>query len=266
MTTRPTSPLRQALALLTARLVLQQIGLALLVLALFAVWLRIPDASAVDVIGSVLLAVIVLAVAGAGQASLFLRLCPQPRSMRGLVRGALAILLAVALWFAWDILLIRIEAHNQLRAGYLNSRFPHSMRNLFSYGHLLLWLTWIGTALRWIGGGVLGIAAFAALTAPHPARSAWAALRSGTYWIALLAGGTLANVLTNRLLHWTPGHGLHREMLGLAIRLVLVALLNGTVVSLLLTILAARICGIDSRYAIPGGTPDVSQPRTAANP
>jgi hypothetical protein len=44
MTARPPSVLRGALSLLSVRLVLQQIGLALLVFLLYVLWLHVPDA------------------------------------------------------------------------------------------------------------------------------------------------------------------------------------------------------------------------------
>ena len=61
-TARSPSVLRPALTLFSIRLVLEQIGLALLVFLLYVVWLRMPDASVLDVIGSAVLALVVLAV------------------------------------------------------------------------------------------------------------------------------------------------------------------------------------------------------------
>ena len=51
----------------------EQIGLALLVFLLYVLWLRMPDASVLDVVGSVVLALIILAVAGAGESAIMLR-------------------------------------------------------------------------------------------------------------------------------------------------------------------------------------------------
>ena len=103
--TRSPSVLRNAFSLLSIRLVLQQIGLAILVFALYALWLRIPDASAINVIGTVLLALIVLAVAGGGESALILRLADRPRTPARPLRGTLFLLAGVALWFAWSTLL-----------------------------------------------------------------------------------------------------------------------------------------------------------------
>ena len=148
-----TSIMRPAIAVLSVRLVLQQIGLALLVFALSVIWLRVPDASAIDVAASVLLAFIVLTLAGVGESTLILRLADQQRTPARLVRGTALLLLGGALWIACSALLNHLQADDSLRAGYLNSRFPHSLRNIFSYDHILLWLGWLWSLLRsfWIG-------------------------------------------------------------------------------------------------------------------
>ena len=266
MTTRLRSVLRRALDLLTIRLVLEQIGLAMLVSALFAAWLRVPDASALDLVGSVLLALVMLGVAGAGESYLMLGMCGFPRSALRLLRGALIAVVAGAVSLGCNMLLVRLEARNGLRAGYLNSRFPHSMRGLFSYGRILLWLGWTGAALRAIGAGLVAVFAFAAVTSFEPIRSVRRELRCGTYWVVLLLGSILGGALTGTLLQWTPGHGVGTEMLSLALRLVVVLLVDGALASLLLTILAVCVRETDLVYAASGGTPDDSQPRTAESP
>ena len=269
--TRAPGLLRRAFSVLSLRLVLEQISLALVVFALFALWLRIPDASAMDVLGSVLLGLIVLAAAGMGEASLMLRLCGGLPVTRGrfqvrVIRGAVILLGAGALAAAWWVLVAHVEVKNGLRAGYLNSRFPHSLRNVFSYGHIQRWLGWMGAALRWLGAGVLTLLAFALVTSSRPARSAKRGLGSGAYWVTLLVGAAVVSPATNSLLHWTPLHGLRLEMLSLVARLGLALLLNGIFVSLLLTILAACVRDTDPTYAASDGTPDESQPLTAERP
>ena len=122
-----------ARALMSVRLVLQQIGLALLVFLLYVLWLRMPDASVLDVIGSALLALIVLAVAGAGESALILRLA-------GTVRDAAEDSCAerCCCWQAlrcglrWSAA-ARPSARQRLSCarGYLNSRFPHRLRYFF---------------------------------------------------------------------------------------------------------------------------------------
>jgi hypothetical protein len=264
--TRSPSVLRSALALMSVRLVLQQIGLALLVFALTAIWLRIPDASLVDVIGSALLALIVLAIAGAGESAIILRLSGHARTPARLLRGALLLLAGAVLWVAWSMQFDHIHSDDYLRAGYLNSRFPHSLRNFFSFQHILLWLGWMWTALQWIGAGVIALLVFTATASIGPLHAMMRALRSFTYWIVVVLGAMSATVLTSSLMHWTPGHGLRIEALGLALRLSLALLVDGIVVGLVLAILAVCVRRTDALYIAPTGTPDESQPRTTDNP
>ena len=250
------------------RLVLEQTGLGLLVFLLCMLWLRVPDASALDVIGSVCLALMVVWVAGAGESAIVLRLVERERTPGRLVHGTLLLLLGVALWFAWDALLDHVRGiySDSLVAGYWNSRFPHQLRNVFSYNHIMRWLEWLWAALEWIGTGVIAAFVFAGIASATPMRAVVRALRSVGYWcvVVLLAVGVTG--ATGALLNWTPGHGLRVEMLSLALRLIAVVLLDGVVVSLLLAMLAWCVRRVDALHATPAGTPDESQPRTAENP
>lgn len=264
--TRPPSVLRNALSLLTARLVLEQIGLALLVFLLYVLWLRMPDASVLEVIGSMFLALITLAITGAGESAIVLHLAGRTRTPGRLLRGALLLLAGVAIWFAWSALLDHLQGDDSLRAGYWNSRFPHQLRNLFSYEHILLWLGWAWMMLAWIGAGVIALLVFAATASAEPLRTIAVAARSVTYWAAVVLGAAAATVGTSALLEWTPGHGLRVELMSLILRLSLATFIDAILVCLLLATLAACVQRADTLYATPGGTPEESQPRTADNP
>jgi hypothetical protein len=264
--TRSPSVLRSALNLLSTRLVLKQIGLALLVFALCTLWLRMPDASAIDLIGSAWLALIVLAVAGGGESALILRLADRPRTPVRLLRGTLFLLAGVALWFAWSTLLDHLHGDDYLRAGYLNSRFPHSLRNFFSFAHIVLWLGRMWTTLEWIGAGVIAFFVYTATASVRPHRAMLRVLHCLTYWIALVLGMIGATVLTGSLVEWTPGHGLRVEAMSMVLRLSLVVLVDAVVVCLLLALLAACVRQTDALYSTPTGTPDESQPRTVDKP
>jgi hypothetical protein len=266
MTARTPSVLRGALSLFSVRLVLQQIGLALLVFLLYALWLHVPDASVLDVAGSIVLALVTLAVAGAGESTLILRLAGVARTPRRLLRGAFLLLVGAAVWLAWVALLDHFQAKDFVLAGYLNSRFPHSLRNFFSFRHLLLWLAWFWTALEWIGTTKIAILAVAATASLRPLRAVLYALRSGTCWVAIFLGLYAATAITDLLMQWTPGHGLRIEMLSLVLRLGLAALADATIACFLLAILVAWVRHANAFYAAPGGTPVDSQPRTAGNP
>jgi hypothetical protein len=264
--TRSTSVLRDALGLINLRLVTRQIGLALLVFALSIVWLRMPDASGLEVAGSVVLALIILAVAGLGESALILHLSGRALTPGRLLRGAALLLAGVLLWLALGALLDRMHGDDYARAGYLNSRLPHTMRYFFTYARIALWLGWIGTALDWIGAGILALFVVCATASARPIHAIARALRSITYWTALIAGVTAATVITSSLIQWTPGHGLRIEMLSLILRLGTTILIDAAIACLLLAILAAVVRHSDAPYPTPAGTPDPSQPRTAESP
>lgn len=274
--TRSPSIVRPALALFSFRLVLHQIALVLLVFALSVIWLRIPDASAIDVAASVFLAFLVLGIAGAGESALILRLANRRRTLTTLVRGTVFLLLGVALWIACSTALDHLQTNDSLRAGYLNSQFPHSLRNVFSYEHILLWLGWIWTLHQAICIGLITLFPVTATASSQPLRAIKRALHSLAYWIVTLVGVSCAVALTTALIRWTPGHGLRIETLSLALRLGLALLADGVVVCLLLAILVACVGQENAQEILPGdasnavhspwGTPEESQPRTVDNP
>jgi hypothetical protein len=234
--------LRKAVRRMSVRVVVEQAGLALVVFLLGALWLHMPDASALDVIGSSLLGLIVVAVAGGGETAIVLRLTGRERTRGLLLRGALWMLLGAALWLAWGALLARAHgSYNQNDvqwAGYLNSRVPHALRNIFSYAHILLWIQWLGMAVAWAGTGAIAIPVFAMMASQRPLRAMLRALRSVTYWITVVVVTIEANICTGALMGWTPGHGLRVETLSLLLRLGAAAILDALVACLLLAILA----------------------------
>jgi hypothetical protein len=269
MTTR-TSVLRSALPLVSARLVATQIGLAVLVFALSVLWLRVPDASLVDVVGTVLLGIFVLALAGGGEASLMLRLCGRPLTPWRLLRGGVLVLLGVGLWLGWSLLIGHLSANDWEWAGYLNSRAPHQWRNVFSYFHIHSFFEVAWSTLRWLGAGVLGALVFAATAAARPLRALRTIFRSLSYWLCLLAGVIATVQVTGFVMSWTPGHGLAVETFSLVLRLAGVVIFDALVVCLLLSVLAACVLRSDSfetgGYETPAGTPEDSQPRTEPTP
>jgi len=264
MTTR-TSILRSALALVSPRLVALQIGLAVLVFAFSVLWLRVPDASLVDVVGTVLLGIFVLALAGGGEASLMLRMCGRPLTPWRLLRGCVLVLVGVALWFGWSLVLGHLSANDWEWAGYLNSRAPHQLRNVFSYFHLHSFFEALWSTLRWLGAGLLGAFVFVMTAATRPLRSVGTIFRSLSYWLCLLVGVIAPVQITGFVMGWTPGHGLAVETFSLVLRLAGVVIFDALVVCLLLSVLAACVLRSDS-YETRAGTPEDSQPRTVPTP
>lgn len=256
----------EALHLLRPLLFIQQIGLALVVFLLAVFWLRIPDASKLELVFSAVLAVLILTIAGAGESAILLRLAHQPRTPARLLRGTILVLLAIGLWFAWTLLLEHVSAANPLSAGYLNSRSPHSLRYTFTYSHILLWLGWMWTAIEWLGAGILAALAFALLMSDRPLTVVACAMRSPSYWLTLIGGSVAAAIFTDILVQWTPGHGLNTELLSLFLRLALAVLIDALIVCLALAILGTCARRTNRAYTTPAGTPDDSHVRTAEIP
>jgi dipeptide/tripeptide permease len=264
---RPRSlTLRTALDLMHVRIVAMQIALAAVVFTLAVVWLRLPDSSALDVIATVLLGLLLLAIASCGELAIMLRLCGRSAPRAAMVRGAPLVLAGVALWFAWIAVVGHLQANDPLLAGYFNSRFPASLRNVFSYPHVYMSLEWTASALKWIGAGVLAVVVCSAAASTHPASAMRCALRSATYWISLLVGSLAAPFLTGLLMNWTPGHGLRIETVSLVLRLSTATILDAVIAVFVLAVLAVCMVQSDSTYATPAGGPDASQPRTTETP
>lgn len=267
MNGRPSSILGQALSLLSAPVVLMQIALAVAVALLFALWLHVPDASGWDIIGSVVLALIIIAVAGAGESALMLRLAARDRTPGRLLRGTLLLCVTVALWLVWSWFLGSEQAKDSLRAGYYNSRLPAGMRYFFTYTRIAQWLGVMWTVLTWVGAGVLAVAVFFATASARPHRALTRCMRSLTCWISIFLGAILTSLVTTSVMGWMPGHGLRREMLSLALRLTSVVLFDAAIVCLVLCVFAALTRSVDAlAQSTLGGTLDPSQPRTTDTP
>jgi hypothetical protein len=259
------SLLREALSVLRPVHVLAQIGLAVLVFLLSILWLRLSDASAAWLVVTVVLGVVILLTAGAGEAALLLALTGESRSRAKLLRGALIVLVLIALWFGWTVLLSH-HGDDGLRAAYINSKLPHRLRYTFSFENLLLLLRWLWDAVAWIGTGILAALLLPLIPDGTPLRSTGCALRSLSFWITLVLGTLAASLLTGELLQWTAGSGLSIELVSLFFRLGLTALIDAVVVCLFLAVIAVCVRRVNTQPVTPAGTPDVSQPRTAPNP
>ena len=255
-----------AKTLWSVRLVLKHAGLALAVFLLSLVWIRLPDASVMDVIGTALLAVLIVLIAGAGESGMILRLCGKARDPRRLLVGTAVLLVGIAMWLGWSAWIDHLTGGNDQLGGYLNSRLPHGMRNFFSYPHIVTCLSWVETAAVWIGAGALGLAVVAVTASARPLRAMAVGFRSMSYWVVVIVGATGAAILTTSLLRWVPGRTLRVEMMSLIARLAVVILVDVSVAALVLAISAACVRRSDAAYETPVGTPDASQERTAEIP
>lgn len=247
----------------TLEVILQQIALAALLTLLLVGWLHVPDANTFEVLASGIIALLTVGVAGAGESLIALRLTRRAVNVRHLLRGTGVLFVAALLWVLLSAAVYHLAVDNGLRAGYLNSRLPASLRNIFSFEHLVLWLGWLEDALLWIAAGLLAAGAFALITCSAPLGGLLAIFRSARYWLSLLLLALIGSALTGKLLYWTPGHGLGVEMLSLALRLLTVIILNAATVALLLRSMTWAVLPAQS---LGTGAPATSQPRTAENP
>jgi hypothetical protein len=252
--------------LLNIGFILKQIGLGALVFTISIVWLRVPDASVIEVVASILLALLIVSIAGLGESAILLQLCGTSRTPRRLFLGALILLAAVTLWFGWSSWIDHLSASNDQLAGYLNSRFPHGLRNFFSYSHIVLWLGWLETSATWTGACILALIAITITASARPAKAIVMALRSLSYWLVVIVGVTGARVFTTSILQWVPGQTLRVEMISLVLRLLAVIVVDATVACLVTLIVAACVRQSDAVYTTSEGTPDDSQERTVDIP
>jgi hypothetical protein len=257
--------LRSALARVTVRFVLLQLLLASAVALLFAAWLHIPDSGVIAVIATISLAVFILALAFCGEASLLRRLAGSTRGQ--MLPGAVALLLAAGLWLGWSTWLIHLSASDFTRvAGYANSRFPHLLRNVFTFENLLKWLGWMWLALKWLGAGLLLAVAVPFAQASRPVRTGSRVAFSLTYWMTLALSATIVTLITEAMIEWTPGHGLRVETISLVFRLGAVAIIDAISACFVLAVITAIVTRSEGAQAIPGGTPEPSQPRSVDIP
>ncbi|MEZ2345562.1 hypothetical protein [Terriglobus sp. RCC_193] len=247
----------------TAIVALQQITLAALLFLLIAGWLHIPDANVFEVLISIVFALLIAGIAGVGQSLIALRLTSRPATVRRVLLGMAAFVLAVLLWYGVSFGVGHFIEKAGLWAGYLNSRFPASLRHVLSFQHLLLCFLWIGGGVKWIAAGLLAAVVFAVVTCTIPVRGFWAILCTADYWLSLLLFVVVGAVLTGALMGWTPGHGLRVEVLSLVARMLLVIVLNAATIALLLQAMARAVVGIQS---VGTDAPVTSQPRTAEMP
>lgn len=114
-------------------------------------WTRLPDKHAWQVGLTLLLPLMLLAVALLLQAGTMRSLLNQEQARAPLAMGALTLLVwAAVVWAMWAIL-DWCDDQIPMWAGYLNSRASAHLRaTLFSYEHIQSWLTFAEWIFRWI--------------------------------------------------------------------------------------------------------------------
>ncbi|MEK6398601.1 MAG: hypothetical protein V4734_10995, partial [Terriglobus sp.] len=242
---------------------LQQIALAAVVFVLVVLWLQIPDANAFEVFASVVLALLIALLTGAGECAIALGLIGRRFTARSMCVGTCVVLVAAFFWWLLSAVIDHVSANDALRAGYWNSRFPASLRNVFTFEHLVVWLGWGWSLLRYVIAGLVAAAAFAVIASGSPVRATLAIWGSIRYWVFLLLFVVVGAIVTDTLIGWTPGHGIRVELLSLAARLLLVILLNAATVALLMQSMAHAVL---RTQAVGGVDPVTSHPRTEDMP
>jgi MFS family permease len=263
---QPWGILRSALTLLSLRLILVQIALGMACFLLFSVWLNVPDASVLALVGSSLLGLVVFVGGALGETWLLLELAGQRRTRGRWIGGAFMLLGAVSLWLAFSGLVSHWSTYDWQVAGYLTSKTPSALRFELLYEHLDVALGWFWRALSWVGAGLIAAPAYSVIACGRPLRGIVATLRSLTFWVVLLVGSLAAGALTGLLLRWTPGHGFWIELTSLLLRLGLAIVLDAPVACLILCVPAACLRRVEEAYRNVAGGPETSQDLTAEAP
>lgn len=247
----------------TVVVALQQVALTAVLFLLIVGWLHIPDANPFEVLISIVLVLLIAVIGGAGESAIALRVAGRPIILRSLIPGTVAVIVGAVLWYAISLGVDHLSAKTVLWAGYLNSRFPSSLRSLFSFEHLFQWSSWLGNMVCWGTAGLLTAAAFVVISRDAFVKGLRAILRSWRYWLSVLLFAVVGGVLTGKLMGWTPGHGLRVEAFSLMARMALVIVLNAATIGLLLQAMANAVVRGQS---IGMDEPSTSQPRTAEMP
>ncbi len=128
-----------------------QFGGVLLLIAVGLAWTRLPDKHGWQVAFTLLVPLLLVLSMLELQAATMRALAAYDGRRVKLVWGALTLLVWAAMfWAAWAVL-DWCDAQIPQWAGYLNSRFSaHARARLFTYAHLVQWMTIAEWVLRWI--------------------------------------------------------------------------------------------------------------------
>ncbi len=212
---------RNIFSRLSLKFVLMQ-WIGFLVLALMTVvWLQLPDSHVWQFALSILLALVLSSAALAFLAVSF-RWLRKPVSASPLWLRGIWILLFVAVWWLLQKPIDLGRAHEDLYAGYWNSKLSHHWRIFFSYPRLMSWqehfydlVVWLVNALLlpWtIEAGAVSLRASTWKNVSH-------VYRRWFYWLATFIVMLVGVKITSLLVNWTPGKGLAGEIISLLLRL-----------------------------------------------
>ena len=131
--------------------VVGQFGGVLLLLALGLAWTRLPDKHGWQVVLTLVVPLLLVLSMLELQAATMRALAADNGRRVKMLWSALTLLVWAALfWAAWAVLDL-CDARIPEWAGYLNSRFSaHARARVFTYAHLVQWMTDAEWALRWV--------------------------------------------------------------------------------------------------------------------
>lgn len=225
-TMTPTNPFTDLFRRLRASLawVAAQFWATLLLVLAGVAWTRLPDKHVWQVGLTLLVPLLLLAVALLLQAGTMRKLLHQQQGRAPLAIGALTLLVWVAIvWAAWAVL-DWCGDRIPIWAGYLNSRASaHERATLFTYEHIQHWLILAVWILRWI--------VVPAKVIPHalasaqfgwrlPWRRVLRLLWNWRWWVAVVAAALLGVLLPGHFFtgepHGTVAHQVWAVILKLA--------------------------------------------------
>jgi hypothetical protein len=233
---------REALRAMRMQLIAAVWAGTLVLPALGVLWLQIPDSHVWEFIVSILFGCGLLALFFWFHCRVFKTMLKPAEEERWWLRWVLLAALIVA-WWLLQMPIDKLVEHRELYAGYWTSRLPQWLRGLHTYEHLMILQSWICFSLRLILTGLLlpvAVVAGASRLRGSVGRifSVWS---RWWYWVAALVCGWVAFAVSGKLMDWTPGHGLMREMLSLFARLGIVFTLD---VLLACFVLAVTVVGL----------------------
>lgn len=210
--------LRKSLAWVAA-----QFWATLLLFLAGVAWTRLPDKHAWQVVLSLVVPLLLLALLLLLEAGTMRRLFNHEQGRVPLTLGAALLLVwVVVVWLAWWIL-DWCGDQIPLWAGYLNSRVDSNGRaTLFTYDHLTLWLTALVWIFRWIvvPAKVIPLALASVQWGWRlPLRKVIRLLLNWRWWIAVVAASLLAVELPSRFFIAQPSGSVSHQIWAIVLKI-----------------------------------------------
>jgi len=205
------------------RWVAAQFGITLLLILIGLAWTRLPEKHLWQVALTLLMPLLVAISALELQAGTMRSFADNDGKRIKLVWGAMTLLVWVAVvWVSWAILNWCDDQIPQW-AGYLNSRSSaHARAQLFTYEHIVLWMTILEWMLRWVvvPAKVIPYAVASAQWGWQlPWRSVLHLLWNWRWWLGVLIAALVAVWLPGHFFAGTPHGSVHAQELRVALKL-----------------------------------------------